>query len=176
MSIPNTTHRILVERLGGTDATTFIGNEGEVFYDPNNPVLKLSNGLTPGGLSVGITTITGEIVEGGSGAGTPISLTNQYALLHSAIGTNNKFTLANGQEGQVLYIVPGDISGNSYVENIVVNVSRLRHRDPLTQNTTVSLLADVNVFVGVGATSDCTMVTAIFADNAWNLSNGFVIL
>lgn len=52
LSIPNTTHRILVERLGGTDPSQFIGNEGELFYDPNNPLLKLSNGITPGGVSI----------------------------------------------------------------------------------------------------------------------------
>ena len=174
MSIPNTTHRILVERLGGTDATTFIGNEGEVFYDPNNPVLKLSNGSTPGGLSVGITTIAGGAISGGSGSGTAIPLTNQYAVLDSAINTNNKFTLANGQEGQILYLIPGDIGSDSYPENIVVTFDRLRHRDPLTQNTTVSVLAEVNVFAGIGVTSDCALVTAIFAGNAWNISNGYV--
>lgn len=55
MTIPNTTYRILVEKLGDSNPSQFIGNEGEVFYDPNNPVLKLSNGSTPGGVSVGST-------------------------------------------------------------------------------------------------------------------------
>jgi hypothetical protein len=62
MSIPNTTYRVLVEKLGDSDPSQFIGNEGEVFYDPNNPILKLSNGTTPGGLSVG--------GEGGDGSET----------------------------------------------------------------------------------------------------------
>jgi len=55
MTIPNTTYRVLVEKLGAQDATQFIGNEGEVFYDPNNPILKLSDGTTSGGISVGQT-------------------------------------------------------------------------------------------------------------------------
>lgn len=55
MSVPNTTYRVLVEKLGDSDPSTFIGNEGEVFYDPNNPVLKLSNGSTVGGVSIGGT-------------------------------------------------------------------------------------------------------------------------
>lgn len=59
MSIPNTTYRVLVEKLGAQDASQFIGNEGEVFYDPNNPLLKLSDGITAGGISVGQT---GELV------------------------------------------------------------------------------------------------------------------
>lgn len=55
MTIPNTTYRVLVEKLGAQDASQFVGNEGEVFYDPNNPLLKLSDGSTVGGLSVGQT-------------------------------------------------------------------------------------------------------------------------
>jgi hypothetical protein len=51
--ITNTTYRFLVEKLGDSDPAQFVGNEGEVFYDPTNPILKLSNGLTPGGVSVG---------------------------------------------------------------------------------------------------------------------------
>ena len=55
MSIPNTTHRLLVEKLGGTDPASFIGNEGEVFYDPDaaSPTLRLSDGSTAGGISIG---------------------------------------------------------------------------------------------------------------------------
>jgi hypothetical protein len=53
MSIPNTTYRVLVEKLGDSDPSTFVGNEGELFYDPNNPEIKLSDGLTAGGLSTG---------------------------------------------------------------------------------------------------------------------------
>jgi len=53
MSINNTTYRVLVEKLGAADPSQFVGNEGEVFYDPNNPILKLSDGTTAGGVSVG---------------------------------------------------------------------------------------------------------------------------
>lgn len=50
--ITNTTYRFLVEKLGDSDPSQFVGNQGEVFYDPNNPLLKLSDGSTPGGVSV----------------------------------------------------------------------------------------------------------------------------
>ena len=53
MSVPNTTYRVLVEKLGDSNPSTFVGNDGEVFYDPNNPELKLSDGTTPGGVSIG---------------------------------------------------------------------------------------------------------------------------
>jgi hypothetical protein len=57
MSIPNTTYRVLVEKIGGQNPSQFVGNEGEVFYDPDSPspVLKLSDGTTPGGVSIGGT-------------------------------------------------------------------------------------------------------------------------
>lgn len=53
MPIPNTTYRFLVEKLGESDPTQFIGNKGEVFYDPNSPELRLSDGETAGGVSIG---------------------------------------------------------------------------------------------------------------------------
>jgi hypothetical protein len=52
MSVPNTTYRILTEKLGDSDPAQFIGNEGEVFYDPNSPELKLSDGSTSGGILI----------------------------------------------------------------------------------------------------------------------------
>jgi hypothetical protein len=61
MSIPNTTYRVLVEKLGNSNASQFIGNEGEVFYNPNTPTLKLSDGQTPGGVPFGGNANTGNI-------------------------------------------------------------------------------------------------------------------
>ena len=64
MAIPNTTFRAYVEKLGATEAATFIGNEGDLFYDPNTASLRVSDGVTPGGVPVaGVTTITGPIQQ-----------------------------------------------------------------------------------------------------------------
>ena len=52
MSIPNSTYRIFLEKLGDQDVSQFIGNEGELFFDPNVPALKLSDGSTPGGIDI----------------------------------------------------------------------------------------------------------------------------
>ena len=46
----NTVYRLFVEKLGGANPTTFVGDEGEVFYDPSDGVLKISDGSTPTGL------------------------------------------------------------------------------------------------------------------------------
>ena len=55
MAIENTTFRLLVEKLGGSDPSVFVGNEGEVFYDPDasSPTLRLSDGSTAGGIAIG---------------------------------------------------------------------------------------------------------------------------
>ena len=50
--ITNTTYRILVEKLGDSDPSQFVGNEGEIFYNPTIPAFKLSNGSTVGGLGI----------------------------------------------------------------------------------------------------------------------------
>ena len=64
MTIPNTTFRAFVEKLGDSDAGAFIGNEGDLFYDPNTASLRVSDGTTPGGVAVaGVTTVSGPIQQ-----------------------------------------------------------------------------------------------------------------
>ena len=64
MAIPNTTFRAYVEKLGATEAATFIGNEGDLFYDPNTASLRVSDGTTPGGVPVaGVTSVSGPVTQ-----------------------------------------------------------------------------------------------------------------
>jgi len=49
----NTTYRVLLEKLGGTSPTSFVGNEGELFYDPSATTIKISDGSTAGGVAAG---------------------------------------------------------------------------------------------------------------------------
>ena len=44
--------RAFVEKLGGSDASTFVGNRGELFYDPETSTLRVSDGSTAGGIIV----------------------------------------------------------------------------------------------------------------------------
>jgi hypothetical protein len=84
MSVPNTTYRVLVEKLGDSDPEEFIGNQGELFYDPNAPILKLSDGSTAGGASIGGTG------TGGAGGSYWVP-TNAgiHTLSNVGIGTTN---------------------------------------------------------------------------------------
>ena len=54
----NKTYKVFLEKLGGTNATNYIGNEGELFYDPTTTTLRVGDGTTPGG----------SIVSGGGGS------------------------------------------------------------------------------------------------------------
>jgi hypothetical protein len=44
------TFKPYVEKLGGSDPASYLGNPGEVFYDPSIPILRLADGATPGGI------------------------------------------------------------------------------------------------------------------------------
>lgn len=48
----NVTYRFFVEKLGDSDPEEFVGNEGELFYDPTGNSLRISDGVTPGGVIV----------------------------------------------------------------------------------------------------------------------------
>ena len=99
MAIPNTTFRAYVEKLGATEAATFIGNEGDLFYDPNTASLRVSDGTTPGGVPVaGVTSVSGPVTQslvpdtdGTLDLGSP---TNQWRDLYL---TNNTMYLGGTQ-------------------------------------------------------------------------------
>jgi hypothetical protein len=54
----NVTHKMYTDNMGGTTANTYIGNKGEIFYDRNGETpLRLSDGVTPGGIPFAIKSI-----------------------------------------------------------------------------------------------------------------------
>ena len=48
----NITYRIYVEKLGGSQASQFVGDAGQYFYNPVDGQLRLSDGITPGGANI----------------------------------------------------------------------------------------------------------------------------
>ena len=66
-------HRLYVEKLGATQREGFTGNEGEIFYDPHDPELYLSDGETEGGTPL-IANAIGNFVIEASGNIMPINL------------------------------------------------------------------------------------------------------
>jgi len=63
MTIPNSTFRVFSQKLGGTDSSQFVGNEGDIFWNPNTGELKVSDGSTPGGVAVAGAGGTGGVSQ-----------------------------------------------------------------------------------------------------------------
>ena len=82
----NTTYRVLVEKLGASAPSQFVGNEGEVFYDPSNPSLFLSDGSTSGGVAIGGT---------GSGSSIPSVVTTGAVGIDGAGHVKVQFTVGS---------------------------------------------------------------------------------
>ena len=55
----NVTHKMYTDNMGGTNANTYIGNKGEIFYDRDGETpLRLSDGVTPGGIPFAIKSVS----------------------------------------------------------------------------------------------------------------------
>jgi hypothetical protein len=53
----NVTYKFFTDNMGDTQATEYIGNIGEVFYDRDGTTpMRLSDGVTPGGIPFGIAS------------------------------------------------------------------------------------------------------------------------
>jgi len=44
--------KIWSSRVNGANANVFVGEAGRLFYDQNTPLIRLSDGVTPGGIIV----------------------------------------------------------------------------------------------------------------------------
>lgn len=69
----NKTFKVFVDKMGGTTATTYIGNDGELFYDPTTTTLRIGDGTTPGGTVVS---------AGGGGATGNIDITSTRSQIN----------------------------------------------------------------------------------------------
>jgi hypothetical protein len=60
----NTAYRLFVEKLGAENPSEFVGNKGELFYDPNVGDIRYSDGVTPGGVISQTSLVALSIVMG----------------------------------------------------------------------------------------------------------------
>ena len=71
-------YRALVEKLGAASTATFVGNEGELFWDPTSTSVRISDGSTPGGVGIG----------GGGGGGASYTDSDVATYLNGNLDTN----------------------------------------------------------------------------------------
>jgi hypothetical protein len=79
-------------------AANYIGHKGRLFFDDANGVLKLSNGVTPGGLSIPYTIASTSTV-GGIKAGPGVTINSEGQLLIDSSGLEFSFGDFQGTSG-----------------------------------------------------------------------------
>ena len=88
----NKVFRPLLERFGGAFANTYIGTAGDIFYDPDERELRLSDGVTPGGNTIGFGPTTSEFNSMLANTNARINLLNT-----NLIATNTAVRLVDSQ-------------------------------------------------------------------------------
>ena len=121
----NKTFKVFVDKMGGNAANTYIGNEGELFYDPQTTTLRMSDGSTPGGIVVssGTSGSTGEVTfEGvkviGSGANSGDG--NGYSTLELVpdinLYDNDQYIIVDPTVPSHIHLRAGGVQGQSGAE------------------------------------------------------------
>ena len=125
--------RAFVEKLGGSEAATFVGNRGELFYDPETSTLRVSDGNTPGGI----------VVSGGSSYGDPEVATylNGNLDTHIVPDTNATYDLGTAEkkirhlflsdntlyyEGDFLKVAQHNAGGASQAPSYMIPLAKLQ--------------------------------------------------
>lgn len=85
---PNTIHKLFTSRVH-TPGSTYVGESGRMFYHESTGELRLSDGITPGGLPV-LTSGSGNIALTGV-----ISSTGNVTYITSQTGTGNIIVVSN---------------------------------------------------------------------------------
>jgi hypothetical protein len=109
------TFKLLADKMGGRDAAAYIGTSGEIFYDVTGATpLRLSDGVTPGGIPFGITNTSSSFtpqfktVSGNNLAGTVTtgSYVLQGLICHFKINVNFAATTDFGSASQYQFTLP----------------------------------------------------------------------
>jgi len=91
----NATFKVFTDKMGGTNASSYIGNTGEIFYDPAATNLRISNGSTIGGISIGGNDTYGQFWS--DTTRTVVSVNTEYRFtFNNSDAMNSNVTLGTG--------------------------------------------------------------------------------
>lgn len=122
------TFRPYVEKLGGILATDFVGNSGEIFYDPDSTTLRISDGDTAGGtvISSGEGGASNELVSGNQtfslnsdGEITAPTLTVPISDNANPSGTGQTLKFSDYSQQAIIY-GPESTSEDSNAQRIII--------------------------------------------------------
>lgn len=117
-----TIQRIVKKNIGTSDPTTYVGNPKDIWLDDTVPILKLSDGSTPGGLALGLGQTLDQILSYGNTSTQQMTvgglhvtgITNFYSPVH--FEANVTLNIGDNNELQIFH------NGvNSYIDNFSGN-------------------------------------------------------
>jgi hypothetical protein len=120
----NATFKIFTDKMGGTRANTYVGNTGEVFYDIDGTTpMRLSDGVTPGGVQFGITSVSTSYdpqFKTASGNTLPGTVTTgayvkQGLIVHFRVNVNFANTTDFGANSQYQITLPFPVSATTTI-------------------------------------------------------------
>jgi hypothetical protein len=132
-----TTFKLFADKMGGRSVSTYIGTTGEIFYDPAVGSIKLSNGATPGG----ITITTGVISQSGGTSAYATKRVLQYNDTTGEITYSNKLDAVSAYitgYGPEIHVSPValDDTGNGTIGDPVKTIARAQVLAALAFETT----------------------------------------
>jgi hypothetical protein len=130
-----TTYKLFADKLGGTNPNEFIGNKGDLFYDPDTGKLRLSDGVA-GGKNIDILSDRPKLLVFGNS----IASTHAY----NAIYTGQTVTAFNAGVNTIT-LSAGGVAAGGYVvgDTIAIGLANISH-----------LIAKITTIVGEVLTLD----------------------
>jgi hypothetical protein len=180
---------MFTDHLGGTQAVNYIGRKGEIFYDINGDTpLRLSDGVTPGGIPFGIVSINQtfdpqfKTVSNNNLAGTVTtgSYVLQGLICHFRINVSFANTTDFGSASQYKFNLPFPAAATTTIRGgslHCVNTSSIYHIAGITDITDS---ATVMKLYYTGSTTDLawkssTPVSATDTSSHFDLSGAYQI-
>ena len=146
-------YRVFTEKLGGSDAATFVGNQGELFWDPTTTALKMSDGSTAGGVGIGGG-------GGGSYGDTDVEALFQSYSFHLLPSVNAQYDIGSAEfkvrhlflsdntlyyEGDFLKVAQHNAGGAAQTPSYMIPLSKLKELVDQSANYDEFKLAIINL-------------------------------
>ena len=127
-------YRVFTEKLGGADAATFVGNQGELFWDPTTTALKMSDGSTAGGVGI-------RGAGGGTYGDTDVEALFQSYSFHLLPSTNALYDIGSAEfkvrhlflsdntlyyEGDFLKVAQHNAGGEAQTPSYMIPLAKLK--------------------------------------------------
>ena len=171
----NSIHRIFTEHLGNSNVSTFVGNSGEIFYNPASGSLRVSDGHTAGGNPIAIESAV-EVYD----EDLIPSVDNTYSLgsellrwkeVHFGPGTLFMQDQNNAGLNAELTVVDGvlkidganqiQVGQLKFIDNTIESITGAEDIQIGYLEDTANLVLNRNVILGEGKTFNTTGLTTL---------------